>query len=242
VKPAVSPEPEDSAPLHFVPFTLTAPSPVPEFLNVHYICESASRLLLLSVHWARNIPAFQALSRELRVRLVRTAWAEVLTLGLAQCARTLGLATILTAITGQLAARRRAGHMPQDKFAEMYEYVARVQELVTALGELRCDEQEYSYLKTLLLFANDRVPSGDPERRKVQAAQHRACAELRRHCEAAHPGQPDRCSRLLLLLLSARGLSAGILEELFFGGLIGNFQIDAIIPFIMEMEMSNDNR
>lgn len=44
-----------------VPFNLTAPSPMPAYLNVHYICESASRLLFLSVHWARNIPAFRCL-------------------------------------------------------------------------------------------------------------------------------------------------------------------------------------
>lgn len=37
------------------------PSPMPEYLNVHYICESASRLLFLSMHWARSIPAFSAL-------------------------------------------------------------------------------------------------------------------------------------------------------------------------------------
>lgn len=42
-------------------FQLTMPSPMPEYLNVHYICESASRLLFLSMHWARSIPAFQAL-------------------------------------------------------------------------------------------------------------------------------------------------------------------------------------
>ncbi|CAH2312090.1 nuclear receptor subfamily 2 group C member 2 [Pelobates cultripes] len=44
-----------------VTFKLTMPSPMPEYLNVHYICESASRLLFLSMHWARSIPAFQAL-------------------------------------------------------------------------------------------------------------------------------------------------------------------------------------
>uniref|UniRef100_A0A8C8SC38 Nuclear receptor subfamily 2 group C member 2 n=1 Tax=Pelusios castaneus TaxID=367368 RepID=A0A8C8SC38_9SAUR len=44
-----------------VTFKLTMPTPMPEYLNVHYICESASRLLFLSMHWARSIPAFQAL-------------------------------------------------------------------------------------------------------------------------------------------------------------------------------------
>lgn len=42
-------------------FNLQTPSPVPVHLNVHYVCESACRLLFLSVHWARSINAFQAL-------------------------------------------------------------------------------------------------------------------------------------------------------------------------------------
>lgn len=42
-------------------FNLQIPGPVPPYLNVHYICESGSRLLFLSVHWAKNIPSFQCL-------------------------------------------------------------------------------------------------------------------------------------------------------------------------------------
>lgn len=43
-------------------FTLTTPSPMPAYLNIHYICESASRLLFLSMHWTRSLPCFQMLS------------------------------------------------------------------------------------------------------------------------------------------------------------------------------------
>uniref|UniRef100_A0A8C0LJV4 Nuclear receptor subfamily 2 group C member 1 n=1 Tax=Canis lupus dingo TaxID=286419 RepID=A0A8C0LJV4_CANLU len=46
-----------------VAFRLTMPSPMPEYLNVHYIGESASRLLFLSMHWALSIPSFQALGK-----------------------------------------------------------------------------------------------------------------------------------------------------------------------------------
>lgn len=42
-------------------FNLLIPGPVPPYLNIHYICESGSRLLFLSVHWAKNISAFQFL-------------------------------------------------------------------------------------------------------------------------------------------------------------------------------------
>ena len=55
-------------------FKLTTPSPMPQYLNVHYICESASRLLFLSMHWARSIPAFQAL----RWDLILQCWTWVL--------------------------------------------------------------------------------------------------------------------------------------------------------------------
>jgi len=44
-----------------IPFHLTTPSPTPAQFNPHFICESASRLLFLSVHWARSIGAFQLL-------------------------------------------------------------------------------------------------------------------------------------------------------------------------------------
>ena len=42
-------------------FKLSTPSPMPAFLNVHFICETASRLLFLSIHWVRSIPSFTRL-------------------------------------------------------------------------------------------------------------------------------------------------------------------------------------
>ena len=42
-------------------FRLATPTPMPSYLNVHFICETASRLLFLSVHWVRSIPAFSTL-------------------------------------------------------------------------------------------------------------------------------------------------------------------------------------
>jgi len=48
-------------------FTLSTPSPLPAYLNVHYICETASRLLFLSMHWARAVGAFQLLKLVLNV-------------------------------------------------------------------------------------------------------------------------------------------------------------------------------
>ena len=50
-----------------------------------------------------------------------------------------------------------------------------------------------------------------------------------------------RLSRLLLRLPALRLISACVTEELFFTGLIGNVQIDSIIPYILKMESTDYN-
>ncbi|XP_072438916.1 nuclear receptor subfamily 2 group C member 2-like isoform X3 [Chiloscyllium punctatum] len=91
-------------------FKLTMPTPMPEYLNVHYICESASRLLFLSMHWARSIPAFQALGQDCNTSLVRACWNELFTLALAQCSQVMNLSTILTAIVNHLQSGLQQGY------------------------------------------------------------------------------------------------------------------------------------
>lgn len=51
----------------------------------------------------------------------------------------------------------------------------------------------------------------------------------------------SRLSRLLLRLPALRLMSGAITEELFFAGLIGNVQIDSIIPYILRMETADYN-
>lgn len=41
--------------------SLQMPLPVPVYMNIQYISETASRLLFHTAHWARGIPAFQQL-------------------------------------------------------------------------------------------------------------------------------------------------------------------------------------
>lgn len=45
-----------------VSFHFESPGPRPHYLNLHYVCECASRLLFMSLHWARSIPAFDYLT------------------------------------------------------------------------------------------------------------------------------------------------------------------------------------
>ncbi|CAL1531339.1 unnamed protein product, partial [Lymnaea stagnalis] len=114
-------------------FTLTTPSPMPTYLNIHYICESASRLLFLSMHWTRSVSAFQELSADLQTALVRSCWSELFTLGLAQCSATMCLPTMLAAILNHLQASLQRGtdHSNQDKVKSVIEHIIRLQDYVT---------------------------------------------------------------------------------------------------------------
>ena len=84
-----------------ISFHLTIPSPIPVLLNARYIGESASRLLFLSVHWARSIGAFQHLSSNTQIELVQGSWMELFILGMSQCSHFLPLPAIFTAIITQ---------------------------------------------------------------------------------------------------------------------------------------------
>ena len=51
----------------------------------------------------------------------------------------------------------------------------------------------------------------------------------------------DRFPRLLLRLSPIRSLHTDLVEELFFGALIGQVRIDSVIPFILAMDQTEHN-
>ncbi|KAH9500583.1 Orphan steroid hormone receptor 2 [Bulinus truncatus] len=219
-------------------FTLTTPSPMPTYLNIHYICESASRLLFLSMHWTRSVSSFQELSADLQTALVRSCWSELFTLGLAQCSATMCLPTMLAAILNHLqASLQRGDHSNQDKVKNVIEHIIRLQDYVTHTQSLNISAPEYAYLKTLVLFAPDNPNVRD--KRLITRLQEKARRELLLSCSS--PGSSERVSQLLLRLIPLKTFVPAIMEELFFSALTGSVQIDNIIPYILRMETAEYN-
>ncbi|XP_040450195.1 nuclear receptor subfamily 2 group C member 1 isoform X3 [Falco naumanni] len=136
-----------------VAFRLTMPSPMPEYLNVHYICESASRLLFLSMHWARSIPSFQALGQDNSISLVKACWNELFTLGLAQCSQVMNVATILSAFVNHLHGSLQQDKLPTDRGKLVMEHIFKLQEFCNSMVKLCLDGYEYAYLKAIVLFS-----------------------------------------------------------------------------------------
>ncbi|KAL5013414.1 hypothetical protein ScPMuIL_007684 [Solemya velum] len=218
-------------------FTLTTPSPMPAYLNVHYICESASRLLFLSMHWTRSIPAFQILNNDTQTVLVRSCWSQLFTLGLSQCSHAMSLSTILVAIHNHLQS------LQQDKLDGriklVIEHILKLQRYIQTMTALQLQPEEYAYLKALSLFSPDNPALTNV--RQVEKFNEKIQSEFQQYLSEVYPNSTDRMSKLLLRLIPLQSLNPSIMEELFFSGLIGNVQIDSIIPYILRMETAEYN-
>ncbi|XP_069062403.1 nuclear receptor subfamily 2 group C member 2 [Pleurodeles waltl] len=222
-----------------VTFKLTMPSPMPEYLNVHYICESASRLLFLSMHWARSIPAFQALGQDCNTSLVRACWNELFSLGLAQCSQVMSLSTILAAIVNHLQNSMHEDKLSGDRVKQVMEHIWKLQEFCNSMAKLDIDGYEYAYLKAIVLFSPDHP--GMTSTSQIEQFQEKAQMELQDYVQKTYPEDTYRLARILVRLPALRLLSSSITEELFFTGLIGNVPIDSIIPYILKMETAEYN-
>ncbi|XP_036961175.1 nuclear receptor subfamily 2 group C member 2 isoform X2 [Acanthopagrus latus] len=222
-----------------VGFKLTMPSPMPEYLNVHYICESASRLLFLSMHWARSIPAFSALGQEANTSLVRACWNELFTLGLAQCAHIMNLSTILTAIINHLQSSIQDDKLSGERVKQVMEHIWKFQEFCNSMTRLETDSYEYAYLKAIVLFSPDHP--GVDSSGQIEKFQEKALMELQDYVQKTYPDDSYRLTRILTRLPALRLMNSSITEELFFTGLIGNVTIDSIIPYILKMETAEYN-
>ncbi|XP_067907413.1 nuclear receptor subfamily 2 group C member 2 isoform X2 [Heterodontus francisci] len=254
-------------------FKLTMPTPMPEYLNVHYICESASRLLFLSMHWARSIPAFQALGQDCNTSLVRACWNELFTLALAQCSQIMNLSTILTAIVNHLQSSLQQGYpsvepsspdgvvtsleepndrkqqegrsgtiadkLSADRVKVVMEHIWKLQEFCNNMARLGIDRFEYAYLKAIVLFSPDHPGLNNTS--QIAKFQDKAQMELQDYVQKTYPEDSYRLARILLRLPALRLMNSSITEELFFTGLIGNVQIDSIIPYILRMETAEYN-
>ncbi|XP_064607313.1 nuclear receptor subfamily 2 group C member 2-like isoform X2 [Liolophura sinensis] len=220
-------------------FNLATPTPMPAYLNIHFICESASRLLFLSMYWTRSLPPFQVLGQQLQISLVRACWSQLFTLGLAQCSQIMSLSTILAAILNHLQSTVQQDKVTNERAKVVMDHIIRLQEYVNSMQRLEVDDVEYAYLKCLTLFSPDNPNINSVS--QVEKFQEKAQQELIAHCQRTYPTNPERVAKLLMRLPPLCALSPSIMEELFFSGLIGNVQIDSIIPYILRMETAEYN-
>ncbi|XP_019737332.1 nuclear receptor subfamily 2 group C member 1 isoform X2 [Hippocampus comes] len=178
-----------------IPFKLMMPVPVPEYLNVNYICESASRLLFLSMHWARSIPAFQALGgqEDNDINLMKACWNELFALGLAQCSNVMNVATILSAIIGHLQTSLQEEKLSQERVKVVMEHIWRLQEFCNSMTKLSPDAYEYAFLKAIVLFSPGASRPRSRKRAYAATRMANALSFLRLDLHQITPGSTIPC-------------------------------------------------
>ncbi|XP_066276455.1 nuclear receptor subfamily 2 group E member 1-like [Branchiostoma lanceolatum] len=170
--------------------------------------EAAARLLNMTLHWLRSIPAFLTLSSHDQHLLLQSSWQEMFLLGLAQWA--LPMDPKQLAVEAGVPADQTA----PDRLQSFLQQVQALQETLHKFHHLQVDAVEYACLKGIVLFKTDVQSLREPG--TVAVLQDQTQLSFSHHIEAHKPGQPFRFGKLLLLLSSLREVQRSSLESVFF--------------------------
>ncbi|XP_062040321.1 nuclear receptor subfamily 0 group B member 1 [Lepus europaeus] len=206
------------------------------------VCEAASAGLLKTLRFVKYLPCFQVLPLDQQLVLVRSCWAPLLMLELAQ--DRLHFETVETSEPSMLqrilTSRRQetAGneppplstlqsHLAPPPEARPLPSAAEVQAIKGFLAKcwsLDISTKEYAYLKGTVLFNPD-LP-GLQCVKYIQGLQWGTQQILTEHVRMTHRGHQARFAELNSALFLLRFINANVIAELFFRPIIGTVSMD----------------
>ncbi|KAF5890544.1 nuclear receptor subfamily 2 group E member 1, partial [Clarias magur] len=110
------------------------------------VCESAARLLFMSIKWAKSVPAFSTLPLQDQLILLEDAWRELFVLGVAQWSIPVDSNTLL-AVSGMTTENTES-----QRLNKVVSEIQALQEVVTRFRQLRLDATEFACLKCIVTF------------------------------------------------------------------------------------------
>uniref|UniRef100_H3B7C6 Nuclear receptor subfamily 2 group E member 1 n=1 Tax=Latimeria chalumnae TaxID=7897 RepID=H3B7C6_LATCH len=192
------------------------------------VCESAARLLFMSIKWAKSVPAFSTLPLQDQLMLLEDAWRELFVLGIAQWAIPVDSNTLL-AVSGM-----NSDNTDSQRLNKIISEIQALQEVVARFRQLRLDATEFACLKCIVTFKAVPTHSSSELRSfrntaAIAALQDEAQLTLNSYIHTRYPTQPCRFGKLLLLLPALRSISSSTIEEVFFKKTIGNVPITRLL-------------
>jgi len=212
-------------------FEFSVPSPLLETPTIHFVCETASRLLFQTLHWAKSVQAFKLLKYDTQIQLVQNCWSDLFLLGLAQISGQANIPSILALIVSHQQSKLSRGDQVTINVKEVTTTICKIHDFVQTISKLNVDEREFAYLRAVTLFSTS---SGYPH--SLEKLQDSLLFELENYISECDTHEKNRYPRLLLCLSLLKAVKPDMLEDLFFSGLIGNIKIDSVIPYILKME------
>lgn len=116
--------------------------------NPEAVCETAARLLFMSVKWVKNVPAFVGLAFKDQVTLLEEGWRELFVLGAAQFLMPVDPQSLLS--TSHLSREREDSST--EAFNQLSSELKSLKEIIDKLKAMQVDQTEYACLKGVALF------------------------------------------------------------------------------------------
>merc|ERR1719347_1349921 len=136
-------------------FHLSCPALPQSPLNIQFVCESASRILFLSVHWAKKVPVFKEMSCSTQVSILRSTWPDLFILGLAQSGQLLPLSDIISAIVSHLQTYFAMDNETLSRIRQLVNTLTNIKKIVNRISDLSMDQEEFASLRLSIIFGPD---------------------------------------------------------------------------------------
>ncbi|KAM9319346.1 nuclear receptor subfamily 0 group B member 1 [Gastrophryne carolinensis] len=210
-------------------------------------CKAASAVLVKTLRFVKSVPCFQELPLEDQLLLVRSCWAPLLVLGLAQ--DKVDFETVETPEPSMLQRilTNRERKLPpehphhdvllgnpqhqqtQSKPSQMPSAteIRWIKEFLENCWSLAISTKEYAYLKGIVLFNPD-LP-GLHCAQYIQGLQQEAHQALNEHVKMIQRWDHARFTKLIIALSLLRSINASAISELFFRPIIGSVKMDDML-------------
>ncbi|XP_034553996.1 nuclear receptor subfamily 0 group B member 2a [Notolabrus celidotus] len=194
------------------------------------ICKEASAVLVKTIHFMKKLPAFNQMSPSDQFALLKSCWAPLFILGLAQ--EHVDFEVMDTPADSMLKKilLNRQESPDMDKEQPTMAGVSKLKSCLKKFWSLDLSPKEYAYLKGTTIFNPD-VPDLKAAL-FVEGLQQEAQHALSEVVRLLHPGGRDRFARILLAASVLQSITPGLISELFFRPVIG--QAD-LLELLVEM-------
>ncbi|XP_041845077.1 nuclear receptor subfamily 0 group B member 2a [Melanotaenia boesemani] len=183
------------------------------------ICKEASTVLVKTIHFMKNLPAFNQLPPSDQFALLKSCWAPLFILGLAQEHVDFEVMDVPADSMLKKILLNRQESPEMDREQSTMPGVSKLKSCLKKFWSLDLSPKEYAYLKGTTIFNPD-VPdlkAGVFVEGLQQEAQH-ALSEV---VQLLHLGHKERFAQILLTASMLQGITPSLITELFFRPVIG---------------------
>ncbi|XP_077383765.1 nuclear receptor subfamily 0 group B member 2a [Festucalex cinctus] len=183
------------------------------------ICKEASSVLVKTVHFMKNLPAFKQLPPNDQFVLLKNCWVPLFILGLAQEHVDFEVAHVPADSMLKKILLQREGRTEMEREQPTMAGVGKLKSCLRKFWSLDLSPKEYAYLKGTTIFNPDIPDLKAPL--FIEGLQQEAQHALSEVVQLLHPRRQERFARILLTASMLQSITPSLIIELLFRPIIG---------------------